>query len=573
MKTADERSAAALLLNKYMDAINRVKAVAATLASKYGYGSTRSPTDVATDLEDIIATELEIARSSGEMMGYNRGVGDELRNRKTKESSPFSYVPSKSATWPLIDLLNHNNDPGTLRHERDTLAVAIAEAALKGGVYNGEVMIGGPALLTLAKDMGEALAERHEAGRPVVFESDPVSAKVHVLAKGWAAIPIAVRAMFTQAMWDGVSAKLAKMPSVDSDKASALNMAYMAAVEIIHAVADLGGAAVSTAPDELTIATAAPINPYAGIVKFNDAWSPLPAEWAAFPAELRQAIIDGLFTWMRNVTAYDDPRVWNEQQLNRACQVAEDLLDAAKHLGNGVVPQGVVFKDDVAVEVMSKPIATEDKSAPRVRKVSSKRGPMSRLESIAWDLRMASDALIELDGEAREGDSYVDTVTVHDEPTAFKGILASVGDASLVVGDKQFTCPDCGSHFFGSSVSTVRDGLVRRCQGGNGCKRAWHESDDAKYMKPTGTFTSWGGSNQASEVVIDIGALADRLLASLPERAASNRVLCFEQIQGGIRGVVGHALPGIADIRPWTSFVGDTIAECIENIAALREVK
>ena len=347
MKTAEERATNVALLKKHQASIVRFKYAAAKLSGRDGYDNA---SNMATDLEDVVATELEAARNDGIIVGeakhraeskgrydaaYDQGYRDGQAFRAI-QSSPLpvalDYEPPTSKVWPLIDLCEHNNAPMLLRHERDVLAVAIAEAALTGGVWNGETMIGGPALVMLAQDMGEALAEQREVGEA---ESAPLSATVHGLANEWAAIPIAVRDLFVHAMCNGVGVELRKMPDVNSDKGTALQNAYMTVIEIVHAMADLGGAATSTAPNE----------------------GPSSVEPTPIVAHTNAPSIES---------------------------------------------------------VASKP-------APNVRKVGPKRGPLSRLESIALDLRMAADALIELDDE------------VHSIAPRFNGILAS-HDKNLFLG-------------------------------------------------------------------------------------------------------------------------------------------
>jgi hypothetical protein len=46
-----------------------------------------------------------------------------------------------------------------IRRERNMLAEAIGNAALKAGIYNGEVSLTGPHLLMLANDMAEVILE------------------------------------------------------------------------------------------------------------------------------------------------------------------------------------------------------------------------------------------------------------------------------------------------------------------------------------------------------------------------------------------------------------------------------
>lgn len=58
--------------------------------------------------------------------------------------------------------------------------------------------------------------------------------------------------------------------------------------------------------------------------------------------------------------------------------------------------------------------------------------------------------------------------------------------------DNEFTCPECGGHYWGSSTNPDKT-FTRGCSGYTGsgadvrlCRFRWHQSDDAKYMKPTG---------------------------------------------------------------------------------------
>lgn len=53
-------------------------------------------------------------------------------------------------------------DAARVVFERDTLAAAIAEAALKAGIYNGEVSLSGPMLLLMLQNMADLLAESNK---------------------------------------------------------------------------------------------------------------------------------------------------------------------------------------------------------------------------------------------------------------------------------------------------------------------------------------------------------------------------------------------------------------------------
>ena len=77
------------------------------------------------------------------------------------------------------------------------------------------------------------------------------------------------------------------------------------------------------------------------------------------------------------------------------------------------------------------------------------------------------------------------------------------------VENKQFTCPKCGSHKFGSSLATgtVQNGTWHgHCHGvvqvnpaaaARNCGFIWPRSEDAKYFRGTGTFYPASGAGQA----------------------------------------------------------------------------
>lgn len=56
-----------------------------------------------------------------------------------------------------------------------------------------------------------------------------------------------------------------------------------------------------------------------------------------------------------------------------------------------------------------------------------------------------------------------------------------------LVEDKEFTCPRCGSHMFGSFDARA-SGIVRYCHGNN-CQFSFPITDDALYFKGTGHFS------------------------------------------------------------------------------------
>lgn len=64
--------------------------------------------------------------------------------------------------------------------------------------------------------------------------------------------------------------------------------------------------------------------------------------------------------------------------------------------------------------------------------------------------------------------------------------------AEDLIEEREFTCPTCGSHMFGSSMQP--DGTYdRMCHGyigpGNPCHFTFPQSDDNKYFKGTGSFS------------------------------------------------------------------------------------
>lgn len=79
--------------------------------------------------------------------------------------------------------------------------------------------------------------------------------------------------------------------------------------------------------------------------------------------------------------------------------------------------------------------------------------------------------LREVDKLPRGRGLQLDTIRVTPKPT--------LGDCS----NQRFTCPECGSHKFGSSLGT-NDRLTRFCHGrGHTCKFRFSQDDDALYFK------------------------------------------------------------------------------------------
>lgn len=58
--------------------------------------------------------------------------------------------------------------------------------------------------------------------------------------------------------------------------------------------------------------------------------------------------------------------------------------------------------------------------------------------------------------------------------------------AVLCYEEKEFTCPRCGSHRFGSGLE--HGALRRHCEGERRCHFTWFQCDDDQVMKGTGRF-------------------------------------------------------------------------------------
>lgn len=53
---------------------------------------------------------------------------------------------------------------------------------------------------------------------------------------------------------------------------------------------------------------------------------------------------------------------------------------------------------------------------------------------------------------------------------------------------KRFTCPRCGSHYWGTSgCGGSLEDATGHCHGPVGCTFSWPRSEDAKYMEVIGT--------------------------------------------------------------------------------------
>jgi hypothetical protein len=85
----------------------------------------------------------------------------------------------------------------------------------------------------------------------------------------------------------------------------------------------------------------------------------------------------------------------------------------------------------------------------------------------------------------RDGSGYV--ATMWTLPTFSCALWEA---ASSSAKGEQFTCPECGSHMFGTSNCNAPDraAMVGHCHGtekvlGRSCRFTWKRSDDAQYFK------------------------------------------------------------------------------------------
>lgn len=83
----------------------------------------------------------------------NIKADEELRAQQYAQD----YARSALAASPVRPMTTPD-DTAKLKHEHDTLAKGIADAALKAGIWNGEVQLSGPHLLMMLNDMAECLA-------------------------------------------------------------------------------------------------------------------------------------------------------------------------------------------------------------------------------------------------------------------------------------------------------------------------------------------------------------------------------------------------------------------------------
>lgn len=107
--------------------------------------------------------------SAGEAEPYdtifdNHFLADELKTlRESQGYASVKVIPlfdaPAASVQPDADLVKR------LTHERDALGQAIADAALKAGMYNGEVPLTGPHLIMFAQHLGEATAAQPDSGR------------------------------------------------------------------------------------------------------------------------------------------------------------------------------------------------------------------------------------------------------------------------------------------------------------------------------------------------------------------------------------------------------------------------
>ena len=109
---------------------------------------------------------------------YNHGVGapakiECMRLEIEDWRALFAALGPAASVQPDADLVRR------LTHERDALGQAIADAALKAGMHNGEVPLAGPHLIMLAQHMGDAATVQPDCGR------DAALMNVKALAWKW----------------------------------------------------------------------------------------------------------------------------------------------------------------------------------------------------------------------------------------------------------------------------------------------------------------------------------------------------------------------------------------------------
>jgi hypothetical protein len=581
-----DSATSAHLLQKYRAPIARIKDFAASLQGKYG--GTRSPVDVATDLEDAICAELEFIATNTASLGYRHDV---LREPVEKASG---YTQPTSSVWPLIDLPDREHLQGLFRHQRDALAAGIAEAALLGGGWNGKTMISGPALLLLVKDMGDALKAQSVAAAesslhvPVIAESESkdqgpteavrtastVAHRVEHMITMYngdmdphrlrnerdAFVGFIADAALTAGLWDGktklcatdlldLCVKMGKHIHRSTTDAASATPIGSALIEWATCSSDARGAVSAVlrdngeyvyssatrsaflAADSMLAALASYRNPadaYLGYERLGAAWSSLPHEWTKFPLELKQSMIEGLFAWLNGI----DKKARHPDTV-RMCQVAEDLLCAAQHLGAGTTPyqmKPIVIGD--ALKRMATSIKAIEIGGDNITSI---------LQSVAHELEC-------LVAEERSvGFDYGDAAPA---PTEYM--------------EREFTCPKCASHFFRSEKDLVIKGYKRSCKGHKSyrCDFRWHEDYDHLYMKATDVpFAPPIYVNFRTALAIVGAADSGGRVADTIADATTGAPLTFRTKEGDAAAIValdkrsiGEVLRGLCDtINTWTA--------------------
>lgn len=82
-----------------------------------------------------------------------------LHRAKCYDQMPLYAAPMAATVQDEPDLVKR------LKHERDALGQAIADAAQKAGMYNGDVPLSGPHLIMFAQHLGDAATVPQDIGR------------------------------------------------------------------------------------------------------------------------------------------------------------------------------------------------------------------------------------------------------------------------------------------------------------------------------------------------------------------------------------------------------------------------
>jgi len=100
---------------------------------------------------------------------------------RVKTSGAKDIAPTQPVAKP--------DDVAKLRRERDTLAQSIADAALKAGIWNGEVPLSGPHLLMMVNDMAECIAAPAAQGDAKDAERLAIEEKAQEIYSTWQSLP------------------------------------------------------------------------------------------------------------------------------------------------------------------------------------------------------------------------------------------------------------------------------------------------------------------------------------------------------------------------------------------------